>query len=465
MAKGKNIEKLQITGISADGKSVGRKEGLVVFVRGGAPGDVVDVRITGKRKKFLEGVVVKMHQSSPDRVKPFCEHFGVCGGCKWQHINYDAQLRYKQNHVAENLKKLTDVPMPEVIPILGTEPTTYYRNKLEFTFSNRRWLTKEEIDSEEEFSRNALGFHIPKMFDKVLNIDHCHLQATPSNAIRLQLKAFAEREELPFYDLKSHQGFLRNLIIRTTSTGEVMVIVQFAEDDKKRILRTLTFLDDEFPEITSLNYVVNTKLNDTFYDLPVINYTGRTYIQEQMGNLTFRIGPKSFYQTNSKQAHELYNLALEFAGLQGDEVVYDLYTGTGTIANFVAADAKKVVGIESVPEAVEDAKINSSINQIDNTDFYAGDMKDLLTSDFIESNGSPDVVITDPPRAGMHKNVIKVLNELKAPKIVYVSCNPATQARDIQDLSVNYEVTKIQPVDMFPHTHHVECVVLLELSK
>ncbi len=464
MANSKIIEKLPITGISAEGKSVGRKDGLVVFVRGGAPGDVADVRITGKNKRFLEGVPVHLHERSPDRVAPFCDHFGVCGGCKWQHLNYDAQLRYKEQHVAENLKKLTDVPLPDISPILGSDPTTYYRNKLEFTFSNKRWLTKAEIESEEVLSRNALGFHIPKMFDKVLNIDHCHLQATPSNAIRLKLKAYAEQEELAFYDLKTHEGFLRNLIIRTTSIGEVMVIVQFAGKDHKATFKALSFLESEFPEITSLNYIVNEKKNDTFYDLPVINFSGKAYINEKMGDLTFRIGPKSFYQTNSKQAHELYKIASDFAGLSGKEVVYDLYTGTGTIANFVARQAARVVGIESVPEAVEDAKINSSINHIENTAFFAGDMKDLLTPEFVEEQGIPDVVITDPPRAGMHKNVIKALNNLKAPRIVYVSCNPATQARDIQDLSDNYEVRKLQPVDMFPHTHHVENVALLTLK-
>ncbi len=463
MRERKIIEKLHIQSISAEGKSVGRKDGKVVFVKGGAPGDIADVQITGRQKKFLEGVVHHLHESSPDRTEPFCQHFGLCGGCKWQHLSYEAQLKYKHQHVEENFKKLVNAPLPPIDNILGSAQTTLYRNKLEFTFSNNRWLTQEEIQSGEKMSRDGLGFHIPKMFDKILNIDECHLQQTPSNAIRIALKDYAVREGLAFYNLKTHEGFLRNLIIRIASTGDIMVIVQFARDSREEIFATMNFLKDEFPEITSLNYVVNEKKNDTFFDLPVRNFHGQEYINEKMEELTFRIGPKSFYQTNSSQAYELYKIARDFADLSGEEVVYDLYTGTGTIACFVAGQAKKVIGVESVADAVEDAKKNAGINGITNAEFYAGDMKDIFNDDFIRQHGRPQVVITDPPRAGMHKKVIKALNKLRAKKIVYVSCNPATQARDLEELSEVYDIKKLQPVDMFPQTHHVECVALLEL--
>ncbi|MDH5608063.1 MAG: 23S rRNA (uracil(1939)-C(5))-methyltransferase RlmD, partial [Cyclobacteriaceae bacterium] len=432
---------------------------------GGAPGDVVDVKITGKDKKFLIGTPIHFHTSSPERVTPFCEHFGTCGGCKWQHISYEAQLHHKQEHVAENLRKLSGIDLPEMAPIMGSEKTVHYRNKLEYTFSNKRWMTREEISSERVLSRNALGFHIPRMFDKILDIQECHLQAAPSNAIRLAFKRYAEENELRFFDIREQHGFLRNLIIRTTSIGETMVIVQFAEPDREQIFKVMNFLKEEFPEITSLLYVVNEKKNETFYDLPVKNFHGEDYIREKMGGLTFRIGPKSFYQTNSLQAYELYKRVLEMAGLTGEEIVYDLYTGTGTIANFVAHQAKKVVGIESVEDAVEDARKNSAVNGITNTEFFAGDMKDMLSNDFIRAHGKPRVVITDPPRAGMHHNVIKSLNRILPQRIVYVSCNPATQARDLELLAENYVVEQIQPVDMFPHTHHVENILLLKLHK
>lgn len=464
MKKGAVIDSLEITGISAEGKGVGRIDGKVVFVKETVPGDVVKARIVGKKKKFLEAYALELIEKSDERVVPFCEHFGLCGGCKWQHMSYDAQLKYKQGHVEENLRKLSGLDLPEVMSILGSKQTSFYRNKLEFTFSNFRWLTKEEIESGEEQVRTGLGFHIPKQFSKIVNINKCHLQPDPSNDIRLKVKAFADAHSVPFYDVKKQEGFLRNLIIRTASTGEVMVILQVHYRDQELIDLMMNFIKKEFHEITSLMYVVNEKGNDSYSDLEVELFAGKDHIMEQMGDLKFKIGPKSFYQTNSDQAHELYKVAADFAGLQGDELVYDLYTGTGTIANFVARSAKKVVGIEYVEAAIEDAKVNSEINGITNTDFYAGDMKDLLGNEFINTHGKPDVIITDPPRAGMHPRVTQLLADLKADRMVYVSCNTATQARDLEVLGQSYEVKKIQPVDMFPQTAHVENVVLLELK-
>ena len=461
MKKGNIVERLKITGISADGKAVGRKNGLVVFVKGGAPGDLVDIRITGRDKKFLLGKIIEFHEKSIDRTDPFCDHFGTCGGCKWQHITYDSQLKNKQKHVQDNLTKISGMSLPPVEPILGSTKTTLYRNKLEFTFSNKRWLTRTEIDSGKELSRNALGFHIPKMYDKILDIQECHLQAAPSNLIRNSIREYAEENQLSFYDIRKHEGLLRNLIIRTASTGDIMVIVQFGHHDREKIIGLMNFLREQFPEITSLNYVVNEKKNETYYDLSMVNFYGEEFIAEKMGDLTFRIGPKSFYQTNSEQAKVLYDKILEFADLSGDEIVYDLYTGTGTIANYLARKVKKVIGIESVEDSVEDARKNSGINGILNTEFYAGDMKDMLGNDFIRKHGKPKVIITDPPRAGMHKNVIKSLKRIEADKVVYVSCNPSTQARDLQELGEKYYVHRIQPVDMFPHTHHVENIALL----
>ena len=462
--RGKIIEKLEITGISAEGKGVGRKDNLVIFVNESAPGDVMDVQVTGKEKKFLLAKPLNLHTPSPDRDTPFCKHFGTCGGCKWQHMSYEAQLRHKQDHVADNLRKISGVSLPKINAILGSVNTTFYRNKLEYTFSNSRWLTTEEIQTGNAFSRNAVGFHIPKMFDKILDIDQCYLQTASSNQIRNAIREFAHQHSLSFYDLKAQVGLLRNLIIRTTSTQELMVIVQFGENNPKAIDIVMVFLKNKFPEITSLLYIINEKKNETFFDLPVYTFAGKDFIEEKMNELTFRIGPKSFYQTNSLQAHALYEKTLEYAGLTGNELVYDLYTGTGTIANFVAKKAKNVIGIESVPEAVADAKLNAENNNISNTEFFAGDMKDMLTGDFVKKHGKPDVIITDPPRAGMHKNVIEALLELKAKRIIYVSCNPATQARDLADLAVAYDVDVIQPVDMFPHTHHVENIIRLNLK-
>lgn len=445
--------------------AVGRLDNLVIFVKGGAPGDVADVKIVGRQKKFLIGEILQLHEQSELRTAPTCQHFGVCGGCKWQHLQYEAQLKHKEKHVRNNLEKISGLSLPEFSPIMASKDQFFYRNKLEYTFSNKRWLTKEEITEDHIASKNALGFHIPKMFDKILDIEKCHLQADPSNHIRLALKDFAEDKALTFYDIREQHGLLRNLIIRTTSTGEVMVIVQFGENDAQAIKLVLDLLKKKFPEITALMYIVNQKKNETFYDLPVNTYHGQSFITEKMGDLSFRIGPKSFYQTNSLQAHELYKKVLEYAQLTGRDVVYDLYTGTGTIANFVAKHSKKVVGIESVADAVEDAMENSRLNGISNTSFHAGDMKDMLTDDFVRKHGRPELVITDPPRAGMHKNVVQALINLKPSRIVYVSCNPATQARDLELLGQVYDVKKIQPVDMFPHTHHVECVVSLELRK
>lgn len=462
--KNKVLENLTIERIASEGKSVAHYDGKVVFVSNVAPGDVVDVRVTKGKSSFMEGEAIKIHEYSKDRVAPFCEHFGVCGGCKWQHINYDLQLSYKRQQVIDQFQRIAKIPIPEVLPIIGSENTRYYRNKLDFTFSNNRWLTRQEIDSAKEFERNALGFHIPKRFDKIVDITHCYLQGNISNEVRNSLRIFALANAITFFDMIKQVGVLRNLIIRTTSTGESMVIVQFGEDDKEAIEKVMAFLQGTFPQITSLLYIINLKKNETFSDQEVITYAGQDYIEEEMEGLKFRIGPKSFYQTNSDQAYQLYKVARDFAGLKGDEVVYDLYTGTGTIANFVAKQAKEVIGIEYMEAAIEDAKLNAQVNGIDNTLFYAGDMKDMLNDEFISNHTAPDVIITDPPRAGMHEEVVNMLLKLAAPKIVYVSCNPATQARDVALLGEKYQVDFIQPVDMFPQTYHVENVVLLTLK-
>lgn len=461
MKFGKVIEKLEITGISADGKSVGRHENRVIFIKQGAPGDIVDIKIVGKQKKFFEGEIIHFHEKAADRIEPFCEHFGLCGGCKWQHITYEAQLQHKQEHVAHNLQKISKADLPALNTIKGSADTTYYRNKLEYTFTNLRWLTNDEIQGDTELGRNGLGFHIPGRFDKILDINHCYLQADPSNAIRLEVNKFASENDFTYFDLRKQEGLLRNLIIRSSTTADLMVIVQFYYNDPEKINLLMNHLKRTFPEITSLLYIVNEKKNETFFDLPVVTFSGEGFIHEEMEGLKFRIGPKSFYQTNSKQAYELYKVARDFADLQGVEVVYDLYTGTGTIANFVARKAARVIGVESVEEAIIDARINSELNGITNTTFLAGDMKDMINDDFVNEHGKPDVIITDPPRAGMHTKVVEMLNRIAVKKLVYVSCNPATQARDLELLSPTYQVQKIQPVDMFPQTHHVENVMLL----
>ncbi|MDB4061552.1 23S rRNA (uracil(1939)-C(5))-methyltransferase RlmD [Vicingaceae bacterium] len=465
------LENVTILDTAAEGKSLAKVDEKVIFVPQTVPGDVVDIQVTKKRKSYMEGRVTKFHSYSDQRVEPFCKHFGVCGGCKWQFISYEDQLENKQRTVNDALTRIAKVDLPEIETILHSKETTFYRNKLEFTFSNKEWLTQEQVESGESFdNRDALGFHVPGRFDKVLNVEKCWLQAEPSNSIRDWVKEYALENDLAFFDIREQVGFLRNLTIRTSSNGEVMVIFSLYEAQEENRTKMLTAFEAAFPNITSILYVINGKRNDTIGDLEIECYSGNSHIFEEMkafGSdqiLKFKIGPKSFYQTNSSQAAELYRITAEFANIQPDETVYDLYTGTGTIANFVASMAKKVVGVEYVKDAITDAKFNSANNKIDNTVFYAGDMKDVFTNDFVATNGQPDVIITDPPRAGMHTDVIDVMLKLEANRIVYVSCNPATQARDLQLLDEKYAVTKVQPVDMFPHTHHVENIVLLELK-
>ncbi len=454
------VENVEITGVAAEGKSIARVDDMVVFIPYGAPGDVVNIKLDKKKRNYAEAHIVDMVKPSPDRVTPACEHFGVCGGCKWQHIPYESQLRYKRDQVVDALTRIAKVEIPEVNPTLGSKETFCYRNKLEYTFSCKCWITFEDLRSGREITdRNALGFHIPGAFDKVLDIKKCWLQDDLSNRIRLFVRQYALAKGYEFYDIKAQQGLMRTLMVRIASTGEVMLIVVFARPEQEKIDDLMGAIAAEFPEITSLLYVVNQKVNDTIADQEVITFRGRDYINEEMEGLQFRIGPKSFYQTNSHQAYELYKVARRMACLKPDDLVYDLYTGTGTIANFVARQVKKVVGIEYVPEAIADAKLNSEVNGIDNTIFFAGDMKDVLTDGFIAEHGRPDVMIIDPPRAGMHEDVVNVILNARPERIVYVSCNPATQARDLALMDSLYRVEEVQPVDMFPHTHHVENVV------
>ena len=456
------LNKIEITDIGSRGKAIARVDNFVTFVNNALPGDVVDIRVKKRKKSFQEGIAVHFHSRSEQRIDPFCFHFGHCGGCRWQDLKYESQLKYKQKEVIDNLQRIGKLDIPEVLPILASPKQQHYRNKLEFTFSNKRWLTKEEMQQDEIFgNRDALGFHIPGMFDKILDIRECYLQPEPSNTIRLAIKDFAVKNKFDFFDLRSQEGFLRNLIIRTTITGEVMVIVSFYADDVEKRTALLDFINNKFGMISSLMYVINSKPNDTIADLPVKSFAGKDHIIEKMGDLQFKIGPKSFFQTNSIQAINLYKVVQDFASLKGDEIVYDLYTGTGTIANFIAGKCAKVIGIEQIPEAIEDAKENSTINGIRNTRFFTGDMKDILPPGFCRKNGLPHVVILDPPRAGVHKKVIESLISTEPDRIVYVSCNPATQARDVKPLLDNYTLEKIQPVDMFPHTYHVENVLLL----
>lgn len=459
------LEDVRIEAIAAEGQALARVDGVVLFTQYAVPGDLVDIQLTKKKKSYMEGRVVKYKELSKTRCEAKCEHYGVCGGCKWQILPYDEQLKAKQQQVVDNLVRLGHLTLPEVSPILGSKKIYEYRNKLEYTFSNKRWIPfgveRENLTPEQLM---GVGFHIPGMFDKVLDINRCHLQVDISNQIRNEIRAYAKQNGLEFFDLKQQVGFLRTLMIRTTSTGELMVVVVFCREDKAMREALLEHLKKQFPQITSLLYVINEKRNDTITDQEIITYHGSDCIYEEMEGLKFKIGPKSFYQTNSEQAYELYKVARGFAELTGDEMVYDLYTGTGTIANFVSRQCRKVVGIEYVPEAIEDAKVNSEINDIENTLFYAGDMKDILTGDFVKEHGRPDVIITDPPRAGMHEDVVKVIMEAEPKRIVYVSCNPATQARDLAMLCEKYTITAVQPVDMFPHTHHVENVVQLKLT-
>lgn len=459
------FEAVEVVDAAAKGKSVAKApDGKVIFLSNAIPGDVVDVQTHKKRKAYYEGKATNFIKYSDKRVEPKCEHFGTCGGCKWQNMGYESQLFYKQQEVTNNLERIGKVELPEVTPILGSKEQYYYRNKMEFSFSDSRWLSLEEINSDSKIDdRNALGFHIPGMWDKILDLNACHLQADPSNAIRLAVKDFATKNNMPFYNARKQEGLLRSLMIRMASTGQIMVLVQFFYDDKENRELLLNFIKEEFSAVTSLQYVINGKGNDTIYDQDVICFNGKPYIEEEMEGLRFKINAKSFYQTNSEQAYELYKITRDFAGLTGNELVYDLYTGTGTIAQFVAKKAKKVVGVESVPEAIEDAKLNAANNNIDNVSFFVGDMKQVFTSGFVQEHGIPDVIITDPPRNGMHKDVVEQLLAIKAPKIVYVSCNSATQARDLELLSSIYKVTKTQAVDMFPQTYHVENVVLLQI--
>ena len=476
MKKGDILENIVVKTMAAEGKCLARVDNLVIFLEGGAPGDTVDVMLTKIKSSFLEGRVVNIKAFSPDRAEPFCIHFGVCGGCSWQHIQYEQQLEYKQQQAVDHLVRIGGLELPAVSPIVGSQNTRFYRNKLDYTFSAQRWLTKEEfaLKKEAESSGNnplplekALGYHIPRKYDLVFDVKECWLQPDPSNAIRLAVRDEALKNNIPFFDLRKQIGFLRTITIRTANTGEVMIILQVTYDKMEWIEIILRRLQHEFPQITSFQFVINGKKNDTFSDLTIQCWKGASYITERMprpdgkGNLEFRVGPKSFYQTNSNQAYELYQIAWRLAALQGDELVYDLYTGTGTIANFVAHNARKVIGLEYVAASIDDARVNSQINHITNTEFYSGDIKDLLDTAFLSQHGKPDVVITDPPRAGMHEDVCKMLLQAEPQKIVYVSCNPATQARDLKVLAEKYVITDVQPVDMFPHTVHVENVVKL----
>ncbi len=457
------VADVEITGVAAEGNSIARINDLVTFIPFGAPGDIADIKIDRKKRNYAEGHIERLVTPSDIRVEPRCSHFTVCGGCRWQHLPYTYQLECKQQQVKDALDRIAKVDYPAITPIIGSEEIYGYRNKLEYTFSNKCWLTFEQMRSGEEFpDRDAAGFHIPGAFDKVLDIKACHLQDDITNRLRMAVKEYGKSHNLDFYDIKAQKGFLRNMIVRTASTGELMVIVVVGRDDSDAIDGLMGHLAESFPEITSLIYVVNTKVNDTIGDLPVNTYAGRSWIEEEMDGLRFRIGPKSFYQTNSAQAYKLYSVTRNLAELSGDELVYDLYTGTGTIANFVARQCRKVVGIEYVPEAIEDAKLNSEVNGLDNTIFFAGDMKDVLTDEFVALHGYPDVMIVDPPRAGMHEDVVNVIRRAAPRRIVYVSCNPATQARDLALLDDLFEVTAVQPVDMFPHTAHVENVVRLD---
>lgn len=467
LKKGDVLTDVLVETMAAEGKCIGKREGLVIFISGGAPGDIVDIELTKIKTSFLEGRVTSIRQLSPNRVTPFCEHFGMCGGCSWQHINYKTQLQYKHQQVIDNLERIGGLQLPAVMPIHGSTKEKYYRNKLDFTFSSSRWLTKAELTEGKPFGDAGLGYHMPKMYDKVFDVKECYLQPDPSNDIRLTVREIALREAIPFFDLRKQVGFLRTLTIRTANTGEVMVILQVTYDQMEWIEKILTVLAEKFPQLTSIHYVINGKRNDTFSDLNIICWKGNPYITETMpkpdgsGALHFRVGPKSFFQTNSDQAFELYKIAWQMAGLTGKELVYDLYTGTGTIANFIAGHAAKIVGLEYVSAAIDDAKVNSQINNILNTDFYSGDIKDLLNESFLTTHGQPDVIITDPPRAGMHEDVTKMLLSAAPQKIVYVSCNPATQARDLNILNNDYEIEAVHPVDMFPQTVHVENVVSL----
>ena len=458
------FENVAVIDAGAKGKTIGKApDGRVIFISNAVPGDVVDIQTTKKRKAYFEGVATKFHTLSDKRVEPVCEHFGTCGGCKWQHMGYQHQLYYKQKEVENNLRRIGHLEIPEILPIIGSDQKYFYRNKMEFSFSDSRWLTQEEINSKSEITnKNAIGFHIPGMWDKILDIKKCHLQSDPSNDIRLEIKKYALSNELSFFNPRNQKGLLRTLMIRTSSTKEIMVLIQFYDDDENKRSGLLNHLKTKFPQINSLLYVINRKGNDTIYDQEINCHYGKEYIYEQMEGLKFKITAKSFYQTNSLQAYELYKVVRKFAGLNKTELVYDLYTGIGTIAQFIAAEANKVIGIEAIPEAILAAETNAQENNINNVTFFSGDMKNILNDEFVAVNGRPDIIITDPPRDGMHKDVVRQILEIAPEKIVYVSCNSATQARDLELMKEAYQIKKIQPVDMFPQTHHVENVVLLE---
>jgi 23S rRNA (uracil1939-C5)-methyltransferase len=460
-----HLENVKIVDMSADGKAIGKVDDIVVMVKNVVPGDVVNVQVNGKKKKMLHGYVTEFISHSEDKIEAFCSHFGVCGGCKWQHLSYEKQLEYKQKRVYDCFERIAKLDIEDKQPIFGTNKTEYYRNKLEYSFTDRRWLNEDEIDTDKEITDlYGAGFHVPERFDKVVDVKQCYLQKEPSNELRLKIKQFAIEKGYSFSNLRTHEGFMRNMFIRTSSTNEIMLLMIFGENDQEKIKECMEFIKAEFTQITSLMFAVNTSLNDSIYNLDIKNYAGESFIYEEMEGLKFKISPKSFYQTNSEQAYELYKITREFAEIEENDTVYDLYTGTGTIANFVAKKAKKVIGVESVEDAIIDARENSKVNNIDNTKFVVGDMKDILTEDFVKENGKPDVIIIDPPRAGLHTKVIDVLLKAGAPKLVYVSCNPATQARDMELLSEKYKILISKPVDMFPHTHHIENVLKLRLK-
>ena len=457
------IKNIEVIDTANKGRSVAKYEGRTIFINGGVPGDICDIIVFKKKKKFWEARIKKIHTYSEKRTEPKCEHFGICGGCKWQNMKYKYQLEFKQNEVINNLKRIGGIELPNYSNIIESKDEYFYRNKMEFTFSNKRWLTLEEIQSEKEIeNRNALGFHVPGMFNKIVDINKCYLQKDPSNKIRLSLKEFTQKNNLTYFDIQNHDGLLRNLIIRTSSTNDLMVLVQFFKNDQKNINLIMRHLKTEFPEINSLLYIINEKANNTIYDQKVICYSGKDHIMEKIDDLEFKIGPKSFFQTNSKQAEILYRKTKELAEIQKDEIVYDLYTGTGTIAQYVATSALKVIGIDSVEEGIKAAYENAKRNNISNCTFYTGDMKDIFTNDFILNNGTPDVIITDPPRDGMHQKVVNQILKINPKRIIYISCNPATQARDLAIMKEKYQISRIQTIDMFPQTHHVENIVVLE---
>ncbi len=462
--KNKVFENITIDRVAAEGKCITRINGQAVFVGQAAPGDIVDLKIVRKKKTFLEGKIIKFHKRSSLRTDPFCEHFGLCGGCKWQHLDYAHQAEAKRQQIIDNFERIGKFPFPKINPIISATSVQHYRNKLEYTFSSKRWLSQEEIASKKVIVRNGVGFHIPRQFDKIVDIKRCYLQKEPTNEIRNALRDFANHNQLSFYDIATFQGLLRNLVIRTSSTGQLMVIVQFGEKDVQGIKLVMDYLKDSFHQIDALYYVVNLKRNETFHDQELMLHHGKPFIKEIIGDLTFKIGPKSFFQTNTEQTQKLYAKALEMAQLTGEEIVYDLYTGTGTIANYISKKVKKVVGIETIMEAIDDAKENAVYNNIKNCDFEVGDIKDTLSDDFFAKYGNPDVIITDPPRAGMHNDVVETLLKARAHRLVYISCNPATQARDLERLTEIYDIEEVQPFDMFPHTHHLENIVSLKLK-